>query len=342
VRLRRGGRASHLKPVTRDDLARRYGYFLDFLARSSRLDVDAEAGAQVIPAHVDAYVIELRERVGSVTLHGSVYKLRRFIQIIAPEHDVAWLREIENDLALAMKPRSKYDRLILAEVLVEAGLVLMTEADAATHRTPLQCAAQYRNGLMVALLACGPVRLKNFATLTLGASLLQVENNWWIVLGATETKEGRPDERRIPEFLAVCMERYLSHYRPVLGRSETPSKAFWLSSNDGKPMDYSGVERIVTATTAATVGVPVSPHLFRMAAATTAAIHARTMPHLASALLDHRDPVTTQQHYNRASSLSAGSEYLKIVESYRSEAHASGCSVVTTTKHYATPISSGS
>ena len=25
------GRAAHLKPVTRNDLARRYGYFLDFL-----------------------------------------------------------------------------------------------------------------------------------------------------------------------------------------------------------------------------------------------------------------------------------------------------------------------
>ena len=42
----------------------------------------------------------------------------------------------------------------------------MTEADAAGHLTPLQRAAQYRNGLMVALLACCPIRLKNFAALT--------------------------------------------------------------------------------------------------------------------------------------------------------------------------------
>lgn len=28
LRLKRGGRASHLKPVTRDDLTRGYGYFL--------------------------------------------------------------------------------------------------------------------------------------------------------------------------------------------------------------------------------------------------------------------------------------------------------------------------
>ena len=52
------------------------------------------------------------------------------------------------------QPRSKLNRVVLAEVLVTAGLTLMTEADAAEHRTALQRATQYRNGLMIALLAC--------------------------------------------------------------------------------------------------------------------------------------------------------------------------------------------
>src|SRR5260370_12464787 len=37
ARLKRGGAAGHLKPVTRDDLARRYGYFLAFLSRRGPL-----------------------------------------------------------------------------------------------------------------------------------------------------------------------------------------------------------------------------------------------------------------------------------------------------------------
>jgi len=52
----------------------------------------------------------------------------------------------------------------------------------------------------------------------------------------------------------------------------------------------------------------VSPRLFRMSAATTAATLAGTTPHIASALLDHRESKTTQEHYNNASSLSAGKE----------------------------------
>jgi len=56
--------------------------------------------------------------------------------------------------------------------------------------------------------------------------------------------------------------------------------------------------------------------LFRTSAATTAAIKAGATPHLASALLDHRDPQTTEQHDNRASSLSAGQTYLDVIRNY--------------------------
>ena len=61
----------------------------------------------------------------------------------------------------------------------------------------------------------------------------------------------------------------------------------------------------------------VSPHLFRAAAASTAAVYGGNHPHLASALLNHRDPRVTEEHYNRAVSLSAGEEYNIIAQLYR-------------------------
>jgi len=69
-RLTRGGRASHLKPITRDDLARRYGYFLDHLSRSGTLDFSAHPGSQVTPDNVARFVAELQQRLGSVTVYG--------------------------------------------------------------------------------------------------------------------------------------------------------------------------------------------------------------------------------------------------------------------------------
>jgi hypothetical protein len=131
-RLKRGGRAGHLKPITQEDLARRYGYFIDHLDRHHRLELNAAAGSQVTPAHVDAYMAELKSRVSSVTVYGSIYKLRRTAQILAPLLDFTWLCEIEKDLALVMEPRSKAERIVLTEVLLEAGLTLIVQPERGT------------------------------------------------------------------------------------------------------------------------------------------------------------------------------------------------------------------
>jgi hypothetical protein len=83
-RLRRGGAASHLKDITRRDLARRYGYFLDHVQRFEGVDRNAKAASYVTPDRVDRYVAELQERIRSVTVYGSVYKLRRMAELLDP------------------------------------------------------------------------------------------------------------------------------------------------------------------------------------------------------------------------------------------------------------------
>src|SRR3954453_15210711 len=85
--------------------------------------------------------------------------------------------------------------------MVEAGLALVREAERAVRRRAHWRAAQLRNGLMVALMALHPIRLKNFAALELGRSIVRIEDGWWIVLGAAETKADRPDERRVDRTL---------------------------------------------------------------------------------------------------------------------------------------------
>src|SRR6516225_9089348 len=174
-RLKRGGAGAHLKEITLADLKRRYGYFLDFLDRSGLLDRSAPAAGQVNPKNVGKYIGELNRRVGSVTTYGSIYKLRRASQLLDPRNDFGWLIELEKDLALVMRPRSKADRLVLTEVLVEAGLILMAEAENSTSLSPLKKARQFRDGLMVAMLALHPIRLKNFASLEIGRNFVSID-----------------------------------------------------------------------------------------------------------------------------------------------------------------------
>jgi len=131
VRLKGGGAATHLRPVTQHMLTKKNGLFLNFVAQSKQLDPDASPGAHVTTLLVEAFVEELKERVSSVTAYGSIQKLRRFTQLIAPHRDLQWLTEIERELFTAMRPKSKWDRVILAEVIIEAGLTLIAETETA-------------------------------------------------------------------------------------------------------------------------------------------------------------------------------------------------------------------
>jgi hypothetical protein len=74
---------------------------------------------------------------------------------------------------------------------------------------------------------------------------------------------------------------------------------------------------VISKTTLAAVGIKVSPHLFRTAGVSTAAVYAGNNPHLGSALLHHRDPKIREKHYNRASSLSATQSYGALVRALR-------------------------
>jgi hypothetical protein len=88
-----------------------------------------------------------------------------------------------------MRPRSKSNRWVLTEVLVEAGLTLIAEAENSRKLTKLGQSRQVRNGLMVAMLAMHPIRLKNFAALEIGRSLVEIKGSWWIALSARDEGE---------------------------------------------------------------------------------------------------------------------------------------------------------
>jgi integrase len=314
-RLQKGGPAAQLRPITRADLARRYGYFLDFVERTERLDPYAAAAGYVTPDRVERFLSELQLRVGSVTAYGTIYKLRRIAQLLCPATSLEWLMEIEKDLDLMKRPKSKLGRFVYSHELVEAGLALMHEANEISLKSLLVRARQYRDGLMIALLAMHPIRLKNFAALVLGHSLKQAGNSCWIVLAAAETKEKRADEREVDPTLVPWLQTYLKMHRPILTRDRCESGALWLSSNDGKPMKYSGVARAITDTTLQTTGKKISPHMFRTAAASTSAVYAGHQPHLATALLHHVQAEVTEEHYNRATALSAACSYGALIRS---------------------------
>ena len=316
ARLKRGGAAGHLKAVTRETHADTYAHFLGFLERHGLLQHEAPAAANVTASNIEAYLGELKGRMNSTTIHASMWRLRRISRYMVPGLALEWLAEIAKDLALVAHPRSKSDRWVLPERLIEAGLTLIREAENCQTMSKLAQATQVRNGLMLAMLGFHPIRRKNFAALEIGRSFVKIRGSWWIILSAEETKEKRPDERRVNKLLIPFVDRYLDRYRPLLARPDCPSSALWLSSSHGARLTDKYLARLVGANTLATVGVKVTPHLFRTAAASGAAIYGGDNPHLGSAILHHSDPRVTQEHYNRATSLTAAESFRQIVRQY--------------------------
>jgi site-specific recombinase XerD len=253
--------------------------------------------------------------MSSTTIHSSIWRLRRIARYMVPGLNLDWLAEIAKDLGVVAHPRSKSDRWVLPERLIEAGLTLFQEAENSQTMTKLAQATQVRNGLMQAMLGFHPIRRKNFAALEIGRSFVKIRNRWWIILSAAETKENRADERRVNKLLVPFVDRYLDLHRPVLVRPGSRLSALWLSSRHSARITDKHVANLIRATTLSTIGVKVSPHLFRTAAASGAAIYGGDNPHLGSAILHHADPRVTE-HYNRATSLSAAESFRQIVRQY--------------------------
>jgi site-specific recombinase XerD len=317
IRLKPGGSASYLAEVSRQDFARRYGAFLGFLQRRGTLDLNAAAAAQVTPSNVEPYITELNGRVRSVTVWNCIYKLRRTAELLTPGIDYSWLAEIQKDLALAMEPRSKFDRTVFTQRLAQAGLTLVAEAKQLA-KNDLDRARGVRNGLMIALLAHCPMRIRNFATLEIGRTFRQVQDSWWIALPRQSTKTKRFDERRVPEILNDAIDVYLEQSRPDLLGSREPTDFLWISSRTGRRMTTKNLSTLISKITYRTLGVDVSPHLFRTAAATTAAMYGGNTPHLASAVLGHADSRVTEEHYTRSTSIEAAKTYATIIRRYLS------------------------
>ncbi len=310
--LKPGGRGSRYKQVSLNDFAQRYGTFLGSLQQRGVLNHSAAAAAHVTPSNVETYVAGLKARISSVTVWNCVYKLRMAARLLDSKADFSWLAEIEKDVALVMVPRSKFDRVVLADQLVEAGLTLVAEAENFA-KSAFERAKGIRNGLIIALLGACPSRIKDYAALEIGQTFKEVRGTWWITLPPNSTKTGSVEERPVPDFLNRAIDLYLREARPVLIGSHPSTNSLWISSRTGQRYTTKNLGTLISKITLQTMGVDVSPHLFRTAAATTAAMYGGDNSHLASTLLGHSDQRVTYENYVRATTVNAAKEFGAIV-----------------------------
>jgi integrase/recombinase XerD len=168
------------------------------------------------------------------------------------------------------------------------------------------------------MVSLAPLRLRNFAGLSLGHSLMRQGSIWWIPVPGTETKNHRPYERPFPERLLPALQRYLDEVRPALlqrkGRWARPvGSALWVSCH-GSPLSEAAIHQQIVAYTAVEFGEPVNPHRFRHSAATSLALVSPEAVRSGALVLGHTSYATAERHYNLARAVDAGRRYQEVLE----------------------------
>lgn len=319
--LEPGGRAAGWSQGGRGIVVEGYGRWLTWLVRTGQLDPASSADARVTRARVAAYAEWLGSRIAPMSVSARIGQLAQAMRALAPEHDWRWLfRAASRIAAVAVPVRAKRQRMQECQVLVELGIQLMRRAGTSNPRLNVRQALLYRDGLMIALMAYRPLRLRTFAAITLGQHLVQRNEIWWLAFSAEDTKTKEPMEMSFPKELVPYLEVYLHQHRPVIlkrnSRREqlgTPApSALWIATG-GKKMASGTINAQIGKHTLAAFGKPINPHLFRDCAATPIAIQDPKHVRMIAPILGHRSPLTSERHYNQARTLEAARRYQQTI-----------------------------
>jgi integrase len=233
-----------------------------------------------------------------------------------PKGDWDWLRTMKKRLFAAAPSRRPRGPVITSVQLIDLGFELMAEAKIDAGQKPsIKAAVLYRDGLMIALLGYLPFRHKNFAALQIGREVVKEDSAWYFIVPPEDTKTHVPIDFDLPQELREPLEIYLRLVRPRLLR-QSGCKALWVSGKGGL-LSYSAVGPVVTRHTTERLGIRITPHDARDAAATFWAIVAPVQIGIARDLLTHESLRTTNKYYNRARGIEASRAQARLIAKIR-------------------------
>jgi integrase len=306
-RFDEGSSAAHLAPATRKARRESYGRFLGFISAIHPNRLTAPPEARIDRSTVAEYVIWRRSFGEVMSLAADLGHLRDALKLICPDTDWSWLLTITKRIA-ATAPRSagKY-HLVTSDRLYLVGIELMDRAVAdadAEERLRKALAFQYRDGLIIALLALIPLRSRTLAALRIGKHLVKAGDLWALDIPSSDTKSGRPLDYPISSEMSARIDVYLDQFR---GRIPGVDKhaGLW-PSNKGCPMCPNAIYIAVRKRTKKALGFGVNLHRFRHAAASFWSMHDPVNVRGAKDLLGHASFATTESHYIMGRSRLAG------------------------------------
>lgn len=309
------GALAHLKTISREGLASRYGLWLAWLTQAQPETLEEAPLERTTPERLQDWLDALP--------HLTPFSRRTLVDGVVRIVGAAWpdenwdrhnrLRQTLRRTASRVPSARKQGRVLSSSVLLQLGLDLAGPC-AEDASTELRMMQHRRDGTMIAFLALLPMRRRAFSELALGKSVFVETDRILISLSEKMTKTGKPWEAAVPSVIEPLLRSYIAEVRPWLLRNQRVDRASLWLTDKGSPYDPTYLGARIGRITLAHLGVRVSPHLFRDAAATSLVRMSPENARLVRPLLGHSSFDTAERHYIHAQALEAGRDYAAVLD----------------------------
>ncbi len=316
-RFEESGPGSHLAEATRNNLLVSYARFLEFISTNRRDLLNLNPEARIDRALILHYVA-WRRKSGYGMVAVDLQGLRGALRLICPRADFSWLLTLAKRIKAAAPRKPRKYHLVTSEQLYALGIELMDRAVAgaeAANRVSKVQALEYRDGLIIALLALVPLRRRTLVALRIGKHLVKTGDLWALDIPVADTKTRRPLDYPIAKEVCTRIDLYLEKFRRRIAGSDMHS-GLWPSSKR-RPMSAIAIYNAVRRRTKRTFGFAVNLHRVRHAAASFWSIHDPVNVRGVKDLLGQATFGITEKHYIMAQSRLAGRALARAVDAAR-------------------------
>ena len=304
--LEGGAYAEGLRPATICGAAEGYWCWLGVLRQKDPLALLLPPADRVTPTRIRMFLEALRERGNTNnTIKTRFWELRSALRIMQPDRDFRWLNYPAGQSLHAMLPTTlRHVDVMRIDDLARWGQELMGEALQLPESS--RRAVQYRNGLLVAMLANRAPRLGSIVTLRLGQGIVRSGPCYRLAFRVGENKGKKRLEYGLTEFLTPWIDHYLAVERAHLLAGATLDW-FWINAQ-GKQLGIRGIEGVIRRGSLAQFGKAFGTHCFRHAFATANMIADPTTPGMVAAVLGN-SPAVVEQSYALGGQLEAAARF---------------------------------
>lgn len=192
--------------------------------------------------------------------------------------------------------------------------VLMQQACLAKDHAPIKAAVTAQLAVAIAIETFAPIRLRNLIGIELGKNLIKpggLNTPHWLVFPNYDVKNRVDLNFKFDESLTKLIDEYVHEFRPTLLRG---SNANWLFPGEsGEPKNGLLFSKQVTERIQKAVGLRITVHQFRHAAAAIYLKHHPGDYEAVRRVLGHRSLTTTIKFYCGLETIAASEQFGKLI-----------------------------